>query len=118
MTALNVCLCVSSVAQNRVLDASVFVNKEVCLYVQPFISSFGQLLAPCVKQRAGIGVCVCVCTHQMDHETVDVERYGWCADVQTSKSVNAVCLAVKDTFNYNSGASSACVCQLTIADYC
>lgn len=43
----------------------VFVNKEVCLHVQPFIS-FGQLLAPCV----------CVCVHQMHHEAVDVDRYG------------------------------------------
>ncbi len=113
----------------------------MCVFL--IINYFGQILTPSVKQRTGkwvvIGggkfypaacVCMCVWTNQMDPETVDVEKYGGCkkqcvcvylnrtTDVQGSKSVKAVYLIVKDTFNYNSRGSSVRVlaCEMVVAD--
>lgn len=103
----------------------------MCVFI---IKCFGQILAHSVTQnrrvdrhqgvaKSATPVCliVCVQTHQMDHKTVDVEKYDGCkcvcvcvylnrsTDVQRSDSVKAVYLIVKDTFNYNSRGSSLCV---------
>ena len=55
---------------------------------------------------------MCVCVRVRVRVRACVRAYlNTTTDVQGSKSVKAVYLIVKDTFNYNSRGSSVCVCM-------